>query len=161
MAKLRAWVKKHLVSTPAPPNQPANQLPFLPTPRCSITPPLFDTACPFFELPFDIRELILLAAFGGCTLHMDILRQENSWQWRGAVCRRNESRIFSRYGWTGPWNDLCLGWDFKRSGEILQENRPGIMGFLLSCRQAYAEGIDILYSANCIHIFREPLLLHL
>lgn len=35
------------------------------------------------------------------------------------------------------------------------------MGFLLSCRQAYAEGIDILYSANCNYIFRKPLLLYL
>lgn len=161
MARFRAWVKKHLGSTPTPQKQPANQLPFLPTRRRSIALPSFDTTCLFFQLPFDVRELILLAAFGGCTLHMDILRQENSWQWRGAVCRRNEGRIFSWYGWVGPWNDPCLGWDYDRSGEILPENRPGIMGFLLSCRQAYAEGIDVLYSANCIHIFREPLLLHL
>jgi hypothetical protein len=35
------------------------------------------------------------------------------------------------------------------------------MGFLLSCRQAYTEGIDVLYSASCISIQSQPLLLHL
>lgn len=35
------------------------------------------------------------------------------------------------------------------------------MGYLLSCRQGYAEGIHTLYSANCINIVSQPLLIHI
>jgi hypothetical protein len=45
--------------------------------------------------------------------------------------------------------------------EFIEEYKFGMMGFLLSCRQAYTEGIDVLFSANCISIQSEPLLLHL
>ena len=65
-----------------------------------------------------------------------------------------------RYGWTGPWYDMCIE-SCKRTGKISDAHDIGIMGFLLSCRQAYTEGIDVLYSANCISIKTEPLLLHL
>ncbi|KAF2747432.1 hypothetical protein M011DRAFT_390836, partial [Sporormia fimetaria CBS 119925] len=34
-------------------------------------------------------------------------------------------------------------------------------GFLLSCKQAYKEGIDVLYAANRFYIRSEPLLLHI
>jgi hypothetical protein len=163
MAKLSAWVKKQLRSKPSPKKQSTDQLPFLPSLRPSITLTSFDTqACLFFQVPYDIRSMILSMAFGGRTLHVDIVRQEAGWQWRGAVCYRNMSRLPSmRYAWLGPWNDPCMQWVYERKGKFPEEYNVGIMGFLLSCRQAYTEGIDVLYSANCISIQSEPLLLHL
>ncbi|RNJ54469.1 hypothetical protein D7B24_000442 [Verticillium nonalfalfae] len=41
------------------------------------------------------------------------------------------------------------------------EEKIDIMGFLLSCRQAYTEAIHVLYSSNVICIHSKPLLLHL
>lgn len=163
MAKYSAWVKKHLGSKPTAQRHSEYQLPFLPAPRRSATLTSFDTpTCLFFQLPCDIRALILSMALGGCTLHMDIVRQKEGWQWRGAVCHRNQCRVPSmRYAWAGPWSDPCLRYAYGRNGEFLEEHNPGIMGFLLSCRQAYAEGIHILYSANCINIGSQPLLIHL
>jgi hypothetical protein len=66
-----------------------------------------------------------------------------------------------RYAWIGPWNDPCLDWAYNHKGKSREDYNFGIMGFLLSCRQAYTEGIDVLYSTNCIHIQSEPLLLQL
>ncbi|PGH35738.1 hypothetical protein GX50_01451 [[Emmonsia] crescens] len=37
-------------------------------------------------------------------------------------------------------------------GEMFTEYLVGAMGWLLTCRQAYAEGIDVLYSTNKMHI---------
>lgn len=163
MAKLSAWIKKHLNSKPSPKKQSADQSRVLPSPRRRITLTSFDTtACRFFQLPYDIRSMVLSLAFGGQTLHVDIVRQGEAWQWRGAVCDRNGSRLPSmRHAWIGPWNDPCLQWAYERKEKFLEEYNVGIMGFLLSCRQAYAESIDVLYSANCINIQSQHLLLHL
>jgi hypothetical protein len=139
-------------------------------------PTSFDTPARLFQLPYDIRSIILMMAFGERTFHVDIFREEEeqAWQWRGAICRRNYStlqwnmlRLPSmrnvRYAWVGPWNDPCLQGVYGRQckGKFPEEYHVGIIGFLLSCRQAYTEGVDILYSANCINIQSEPLLLHL
>lgn len=166
MAKFSAWVKKHLRSKPSPQKQvqPKAQLPFLPQQRRPITPASLDTpTCLLFKLPYDIRSIILLMAFGDRTLHADIVLQDNSWQWRGAVCYRNMYNRLPcpRYTWCGPWNDPCLQWVYAREGTFPEGYNVGIMGFLQSCRQAYREGIDVLYSANCINMQSEQLLLHL
>ncbi|KAF1833738.1 hypothetical protein BDW02DRAFT_369921 [Decorospora gaudefroyi] len=167
MAKLGAWVKEHLGLKPCPRKQSTDQPPFLPSVRRPITPTSFDTpTCLFFRLPYDIRSMIFSIAFGGRAFHVDIVHQERAWQWRGYVCLRNGPRLPSmRYAWLGPWLDACLQdreW-CERTGNTpgLEAYRVGAMGFLLSCRQAYTEGIDVLYSANCISIQSEPLLLHL
>ena len=163
MLKFTAWVKKRLRSNPGAKPQSANQLPFLPAPRRSVTSASSDIPpCRFFQLPYDIRSTILCMAFGDRTLHMDIINNEGPWQWRGAVCHRNGSRLPSmRYAWLGPWNDPCLDWVYKHKEKFQEGYNVGIMGFLLSCRQAYTEGIDVLYSTNCIHMQSEPLLLQL
>ncbi len=49
----------------------------------------------------------------------------------------------------------------ERAGKILDGYEIGVKGFLLSCKQAYTEGIDALFSSNCISIQTEILLLHL
>ena len=102
-------------------------------------------------------------AFGDRTLHMDIVRQEEAWQWRGAVCYRNESRqpSYWKYIQFSPWNDECPRYMYELERKFPKAQNLGIMGFLLSCRQAYTKGIDALYSANCISIQSESLLLHL
>jgi len=165
MAKLRAWIKAHLRSTPKPSPQkkPADQLPFLPSPRRPITPTSLETlTSPFLRLPYDIRSIILATAFPRLILHIDLFRDESAreWKWRGAICIRNGECQVWMPSWVGPWCDGCVNWrsSCKRG---FQGNELGVMGFLLSCRQAYTEGIDVLYSSNCIAIHSEPLLLHL
>jgi hypothetical protein len=49
----------------------------------------------------------------------------------------------------------------KRAAKNSRSHEIGVIGFLLSCKQAYTEGIDVLCSTNCISIKTEPLLLHL
>ena len=66
-----------------------------------------------------------------------------------------------RYGWRGPWGCSCIEERIERTGIISNAHTIGIMGFLLSCKQAYIEGIDFLYSANWISIKAEALLLQL
>jgi len=72
--------------------------------------------------------------------------------------------------WRGPWIDECIKQMEEGRHGRSNPNDPavrsgvydiGVMGFLLSCRQAYMEGVEFLYSANCISIQSEPLLLHL
>lgn len=171
MAKITTWVRRRFGSKNIVEKRSADQLPFLSLSRRPITPTSFDTpACLFFQLPYDIRSMVLAEAFGGHTLHIDLAREEDVWQWRGTVCYRNtyEGGVTipqsMRYAWHGPWNDTCMKnyeRERQRQGKGEEEYKIGTIGFLLSCRQAYTEGIDVLYSANCIHIQSEPLLLQL
>ena len=164
MPKFSAWVKKHLTLKPGPKKRSKDALPLLPTPRRPITPESFATAtCQLFQLPWDVRSIILSIAFGGRTLHMDLVRQAETWQWRGLVCyQRRPGSQPSRLGpWSSPriWDDPCF--NYQDSSPPPPGYTFGVMGFLLSCRQAYTEGIEFLYSANCISIGSEPLLLNL
>lgn len=190
MTKFSIWVKKHLGIKTGAQKQSTDEPPYLPLSRRPITPEPLDTrTCLFFQLPYDIRSMILFMAFGGRTLHVDLVRQKKVWQWGGAVCCRNRdsgcgmsqggfaskrsavrtmpcpsgytSVRLMRYGWVGPWCDRCMDSIYRSGGGYWEEDNTGIMGFLLSCRHAYTEGIDILYSTNCISIESEPLLLHL
>ncbi|KAF2007435.1 hypothetical protein P154DRAFT_614791 [Amniculicola lignicola CBS 123094] len=169
MTKFSAWVKKHLRSKPGRKKQPTDSLPFLASSRRSLTLMRFDAqTCLFFQLIDDVRSIILLMALGERTLHVDIARQEEAWKWRGAACPRNEYTLpCTRFGWCGPWMDDCLREVYEREEKsprdrkVPERYKIGALGFLLSCRQAYAEGIDVLWSANCIFIQSEPLLLHL
>lgn len=164
MKKLRAWVNRHQIRRLTSKEQPTGQLPFLPLPRRSITPPTTWTSaqeCLFFQLPYEIRRMILLIAFGGRTVHMDIIREEEAWQWKGIVCAR-EFLPRTRFNRQSAWNDDCMRWWARRGwGTLPEVCHLGITGFLLSCRQGYIEGIDVLYSANCISINNETLLIHL
>ncbi|KAH6695635.1 hypothetical protein F5X68DRAFT_198686 [Plectosphaerella plurivora] len=97
-----------------------------------------------------------------------------AWRWCGCAC--HASRILNRdllqfntgiYAARNIHNDRCLegvceigrSKDFKLNWP--DDCQIRIMGFMLSCRQAYAETIDILYGANNIAISSEVLLLHL
>ena len=107
--------------------------------------------------------MILSMAFGNHSAHMDIVRQnDGAWQWQGMTCyERGCWSKFNLWGWLGPWADPCLEHTFKYGKEFPQVRNIGIMGFLLSCKQAYTEGIDVLYAANSIRNKSEPLLHHL
>jgi hypothetical protein len=61
-------------------------------------------------------------------------------------------------GWLqGPWSDEC---DLRHRDPDPEGDfeSVGVMGWVLSCRQNYAETIDILYSKNTILMYDEPLL---
>ncbi|USP80350.1 uncharacterized protein yc1106_07624 [Curvularia clavata] len=102
-------------------------------------------------------------AFGGRTLHIDIVQQNEAWQSRGAVCNRNLPGLLPSMQYTciSPLNEQCPECYSEGKGRDLESYNMGIMGFLLSCRQAYTEGIEFLYSTNSINIQSEALLLQL
>ncbi|KAF2743307.1 hypothetical protein M011DRAFT_224153 [Sporormia fimetaria CBS 119925] len=182
MCNIPAWIKKHRRSKPKPTPKTKFQaeMPFLPSSRCSVDMSSTDTPSgPFFQLPFEIRSMIYAFAFGGDALHIDLVQEKVAWQWKGCMCRRNPPDIppSMRYHWRGPWLDTCIKGKERAYRLQLEGQHPlgcfltedgkklttylniGIMGFLLSCRQAYTEGIEFLYSS--ISIKSEPLLLHL
>jgi hypothetical protein len=94
------------------------------------------------------------------------------WQWFSCVCHRsaetdNPSRIgfykFETRLW--PFEDECLrgnycdcsGGDGPEPGDCFL----GVMGWLLACRGAYADGVDVLFSTNTFYISSIPLLLNM
>lgn len=159
MTKLSVWLQSCLHTKRKPKKWSPDQLPILLSKRRPITPTSFDQrACRFFQLPYDVRSIILLMAFGERALHVHIERDGEIWLWKGQVCHWVRVGFPPALGQS--WSESCLQKN-NLSGIPQEQLQIGIMGFLLSCRQAYAEGIDILYSANLIIIQSEPLLLHL
>ncbi|KAK7228263.1 hypothetical protein V2G26_000433 [Clonostachys chloroleuca] len=96
------------------------------------------------------------------------------WIWRSSDCHRNPpwdiksdehnkykdravnaSEDRCRLG--GVEGHFCHLWP----GERPQKCFVGAMGWLLSCRQAYCEGVDVLYGTNTIHTASRQMLLHL
>ncbi|KAF5253604.1 hypothetical protein FANTH_1532 [Fusarium anthophilum] len=85
--------------------------------------------------------------------------EPRSWIWWGSVCHRlppdhdvSQTGPMTHRGPDGPWADTC---------SFPVKCRIGIMGWLLSCRQNYAEAIDILYSKNTIIMANEAMGKHL
>ncbi|KAI9158368.1 hypothetical protein HJFPF1_06362 [Paramyrothecium foliicola] len=100
------------------------------------------------------------------------LSTPRKWTWRSCVCHRNlpwppPPHNWWRYNWYRPDWDQCLKgnglvcgprywlgeWPFKC--------RVGALGWLLSCRAAYHDGVDILYETNQFHLSGERLLTRL
>ncbi|KAH6608520.1 hypothetical protein Trco_001866 [Trichoderma cornu-damae] len=207
----------------APPAPPPPKLPSRRRAQLSPTPShesLISSAAaaaaksPFFtKLPAEIRRKILIEAFGGRTVHMDLvydhpllprrdqpeksprslaewphgnlnvdlssggcdvgyLRLDDSrpkeWAWRSSVCHRNPpfrcrpgeelqpAEDYCRFGQTKR-RRMCLSWP----GDFPSKCLIGAMGWLCSCRQAYVEGIDVLYSTNTIHTASKEMMLSL
>ncbi|KAF2171442.1 hypothetical protein M409DRAFT_18559 [Zasmidium cellare ATCC 36951] len=64
----------------------------------------------------------------------------------------------------GIFEDRCITLSMTDDSwpeEFLATIRVGAIGWLLSCRQAYVEGIEILYSTNTFHILSPYLSAHL
>ncbi|OAA59922.1 hypothetical protein ISF_05933 [Cordyceps fumosorosea ARSEF 2679] len=90
-----------------------------------------------------------------------------TWFWHGSVCHRNPPGTEDDGGRHSvqPCQDLCRSgitpddtcsqWP----GVSPEKCRIGAMGWLRSCRQAYLEGIDILYGTNTIHTASKALIL--
>ncbi|CAG7557522.1 unnamed protein product [Fusarium equiseti] len=157
-------------------------IPVLPSPRPrAITPygfrdveeswgekptALYQTS-PWFRVPANIRRDILRLAFGDRRLHIGLFynrhhraRDVQHWRWFGSFCHRRvvpyraSSPMTSGANHYGPWTDACKSADPLR-------RYMGIMGWLLSCRQNYAETIDVLYSTNTIALSGEATISHL
>jgi hypothetical protein len=64
------------------------------------------------------------------------------WLWAGGVCQRDASP---------PYLDSCFK-SGRRDRAVEVTFSVGAMGWLLSCRQAYVEGIDVLYGTNTMHM---------
>ncbi|KAI0131562.1 hypothetical protein F4814DRAFT_438006 [Daldinia grandis] len=80
-----------------------------------------------------------------------------AWKWFSCVCHRDtEPRVRGVGGSSEPYTDICLGGTAGSCrgwrGEFPYRCFLGVMGWLLTCRQAYTEGIGILYSTNNFHI---------
>ncbi|OBS24572.1 hypothetical protein FPOA_05114 [Fusarium poae] len=123
--------------------------------------PILLQSCSWFKVPPHLRRDILRLAFGDRRLHMGLKFDASlspSWHSSGMVCHRvspDDKGPMTRGSLKdGPWVDECDSPDQDTES-------VGIMGWLLSCRQNYAETIDILYSMNTILIYDEPLLTHL
>ncbi|KAM5357506.1 hypothetical protein ACJZ2D_016196 [Fusarium nematophilum] len=95
-----------------------------------------------------------------------------SWQWWSSVCHRlppdHDATLtgpMTNGGPDGPWADHCRLGEAAHChswpGHVPSKCHIGIMGWLLSCRQNYAEAIDVLYSTNTIAMTGEAMLVHL
>ncbi|KAI1024392.1 hypothetical protein LB503_007104 [Fusarium chuoi] len=94
--------------------------------------------------------------------------QPRYWQWRGCVCHRLPHPRFKTtvdfHTIVKPADDRCCeGWAAYCAMWTKQTDKPdscwiGAMGWLLTCRQAYVEGTEVLYGTNIIHISSKPLL---
>ncbi|OTA87989.1 hypothetical protein M434DRAFT_80712 [Hypoxylon sp. CO27-5] len=149
------------------------QVPWLPNERprpltAIASSPAATADSAFFQrLPAEIRHCILVEAFGERTLHVD-LRREHPLKKDGGIVntrpkRHANAQLFhpSLRDETQPkewtwWSCVC-----HRLPPYSCELYPGILpdkcfigvrGWLLACRQAYIEGIHVLYSTNRFHI---------
>ncbi|KFY21448.1 hypothetical protein V493_07395 [Pseudogymnoascus sp. VKM F-4281 (FW-2241)] len=197
MPSLKKWLRKMSLSRSKAttltkddvPFGKGDVLPFLPFERPRIltpSPSREDLISPmvsygFFQnLPYEIRRNILIEAFGGRTLHMDLsynhlhhpepdfnyesnqargTELHKGWQWFSCVCHRpvewledspcrnSPFPILARWGFekpkAKPSEDNCLRGDSNRveygpmrKEDQLSECFIGVMGWLLTCRQA-------------------------
>ncbi|KAK2736875.1 hypothetical protein FQN55_001370 [Onygenales sp. PD_40] len=127
----------------------------------------------FGELPMhiDLRlEHPRRKEIGPSGYHADIpgtyeTYKPQQWLWTGVVCHRLAPRPLSvapgldTMFRSMPPDDSCLG-KYRGNtpecsswpGEHPTKCKIGAMGWLRACRQAYIEGIEVLYSTNKLHI---------
>ncbi|KAH6655997.1 hypothetical protein BKA67DRAFT_657891 [Truncatella angustata] len=212
MVGIRKWIRSKLDSTAHGKGRRQGQamrddLPFLPLSRPRGLTPVpssqdianrsqsFYNYGLFRHLPYELRRQILINAFGGQTLHLDLtyarplvrkltsmdlsngierahyglgselvvnMSRSEGWQWFSCVCHRrlgySESEIDERhtankfYQTIEPCDDQCLKGLMCDNGQCGSACFVGTMGWILACRQAYVDGIEILYSTNTFHI---------
>ena len=90
--------------------------------------------------------------------------EESGWTWWSSVCHRHpRTDIYPaldgcldscRSG--GQLYTVCARWP----GKIPYKCFIGVMGWLKTCRQAYIEGIDVLFRTNTIHIESMDLIMY-
>ncbi|CAG9974785.1 unnamed protein product [Clonostachys byssicola] len=133
----------------------------------------------FTHIPAEIRRQILIHAFGGRIIHLDLdfeHRQSGigELKWSSCVCHSSKPGLPHKLRYEDDFlkpqhririaekrNPLdCPGILDKSLSQPCPssyECKVGASGWLLSCRQAYAEGIEVLYHTNTIHIDSEIL----
>ncbi|GAB1314667.1 hypothetical protein MFIFM68171_04877 [Madurella fahalii] len=92
-----------------------------------------------------------------------------NWTWYSCVCYANDAERkaadkfkhlwlwYPRF-WDDCWRGGCWCCEPTDRGPLLDSDRVGAMGFLLSCKRAYNEGLYILYSTNLILLENRRLL---
>ncbi|KAF4992493.1 hypothetical protein FGRMN_7125 [Fusarium graminum] len=133
----------------------------------------------WFSIPPRLRQDILRIAFGDRIIHLCLafdmygaLDAEEEdfgghkppvWGWIGTVCSREVDEMpapqkhHGRYH-PGPWIDTCNCVEFAK--EFV--NTPiDAKGWLMSCRQNYAETVDLVYSTNTFILTGEATIRHL
>ncbi|KAF4955920.1 hypothetical protein FSARC_11735 [Fusarium sarcochroum] len=126
---------------------------------------------PWFKLPANVRRDIIRLTFGDQRLQIDLTLVEyegsdedfpgvegtGPWIWSGKICSRDfEPSLgpMTRGGSNkGPWVDYYHA--------TSAEGHIGVRGWLYSCRQNYAETIDILYSTNTFILSSDNIATHL
>ncbi|KAH8744377.1 hypothetical protein F5883DRAFT_376938, partial [Diaporthe sp. PMI_573] len=77
-------------------------------------------------------------------------------RWYACICDRDHRQTDTDD--SSPAADNCLfqieesQWNGTRSLDVPAELAIGAMGWLLTCRQAYNEGVKVLYASNTFHI---------
>ncbi|KAK1856917.1 hypothetical protein CCHR01_00479 [Colletotrichum chrysophilum] len=86
--------------------------------------------------------------------------RSKTWKWYGCVCHRNKPPQPRLAQQTSLYLDRCLygegicdAWPGEAPGKCC----IGMMGVMLSCKQAHDEVLGVIYSTNTIHIASEPL----
>ncbi|KAF4973147.1 hypothetical protein FSARC_491 [Fusarium sarcochroum] len=108
---------------------------------------------------------------GRASIYEIKIPDENSrlWRWWGCICHRlppdfDTARTgpMTYGGPDGIWVDNCDIGEAKHCaswpGSTPYKCHVGIIGWLLSCRQNYAEAIDVLYSTNTIIMTSEAMI---
>lgn len=176
------WIDRTFRSSVNPPACPQRTCTLTPSPSSES---LLDATAAatansdFFQrLPYEVRRFILIDAFGGRILHMELKydhpdmplekraqdpelssfhayigmpkQQEKrvegwkpkQWQWQSTVCHRFSPRYVLRVPTVAqPHDDSCYSgehiWCSAWPGEDMRKCLIGVMGWLLTCRQAY------------------------
>ncbi|KAL2862703.1 uncharacterized protein BJX67DRAFT_365824 [Aspergillus lucknowensis] len=170
MNSFKKWTRR-ITRKPPTVYDPSKSLPFLvhnPSPQPTDAEfRLYLTNYGIFaRLPVEIRQQILILAFGNRTLHVDLQycrprtahrgdsAAASTWQWVGCVCHREEQPV-ERLQCCDP----CLQ-DLPSSCK--STNLPiGAMGFLLACHMSYQETITTLFTTNTFRFETLELQLHL
>ncbi|KAJ5124281.1 uncharacterized protein N7515_008106 [Penicillium bovifimosum] len=185
MKSIKRWTKKfiHSKATVDEPEEAPPPLPFLNTPAIRQPTEACRQSYPsnyglLGRLPLEIRQEILVFAFGQRTLHVDLrygppyqpqaepdnkLRaghaQQSTWQWFSCEChrwRKSSDAFVAHPDVRPPFDDHCVPkWSYSRG--YTEPHVPpgcyiGIMGWLLACHMAYQDGMEILFTRNTFHL---------
>ncbi|RTE73403.1 hypothetical protein BHE90_012172 [Fusarium euwallaceae] len=128
---------------------------------------------PFFtNPPKEIRLEILRQAIGGNDIHVE-LDDDYPATLRKPPVKNHTSRMSLRYEtqemalvelYDPSYHRCKFGvkeWCKSTPGEVPSKCHVGAMGWLLFCRQAYQEGIQVLYSTNAFLLSNTELILNL
>ncbi|KAL2859881.1 uncharacterized protein BJX67DRAFT_368612, partial [Aspergillus lucknowensis] len=170
MNSLKKWTRR-ITRKPPSVHDPSESLPFL---DHNLSPSSTDAEFQLYltnygifgRLPVEIRQQILILAFGNRTLHVDLQYCPSrtaycedsttacTWQWFGCMCHREEQPVDRL-----QCSDPCLQ---DHSSSCKSTNLPiGAMGFLLACHMSYQETIATLFTTNTFRFEALELQLHL